>query len=96
MMGSYEDSLRQGAASSAYTGYMQMVENEAHYWGHTAVEDGPIWKVDKLHHVEIEERWGKGALPVTSSVMGQDSSLKSEYYQKMPAALLTGVDDINA
>lgn len=78
MVGSYEDSLWQGAASSAYTGYMQTAGNEAHYWGHTAVEDGPIRKVDKLHHVEIEERWGKGSLPVTSSGMGQDSSLRSE------------------
>lgn len=58
MMGSYEDSLWQGAASRAYTGYMQTAGNEAHYWGHTSVEDGPKRKVDKRHHVGKEVKWG--------------------------------------
>ena len=57
---------------------MQTAGNKADYWGHTSVEDGPIWKVDKLLYVEIEERWGKGSLPVTSSGMGHDSSLRTE------------------
>lgn len=59
MMGSYEDNLWQGAASRAYTGYMQTAGNEAHYWGHTSAEDGPKREVDKLRHVEIEVRWGE-------------------------------------
>lgn len=44
------------------------------------------------------QRWGggKGALPVTCSGMGHDSSLRIEEYQKMPAVLLTGVNDIKA
>lgn len=76
MMGSYEDSLWQGAASRAYNGYMQKTGNETHYWCHTSVENGPQWKVDKLHPVEIEVRGGKGALPVMSSGMGHDSILR--------------------